>query len=262
MPEGRWILPRERRRATRPGRRSRLLDARLLRRRREAARRRDRRARSRREAAQRLDPSAPWRCGPAFAPEGRPARCGRRGAAAANGGNPGTSPSRPRSAALAEECSSRDGRRRVPPSTASRRDCRRLIARGLGLRRRRVHARRGVRVVPTPSLRVRRLLAGRADIVSPAGSRPDCLYTQMGFSRSARSPHRRCSPFDAAADGPSSARAPGSPSSSARGCAAMETASTRDGVGLSNESAEAPRPTGSSARCAKPTVAPRGIPGI
>jgi acyl transferase domain-containing protein/3-hydroxymyristoyl/3-hydroxydecanoyl-(acyl carrier protein) dehydratase len=47
------------------------------------------------------------------------------------------------------------------------------------------------------------LLAGRADAMLAGGvSRPDCLYTQMGFSQlRALSPTGRCSPFDAAADG-------------------------------------------------------------
>jgi acyl transferase domain-containing protein len=47
------------------------------------------------------------------------------------------------------------------------------------------------------------LLAGRADAMLAGGlSRPDCLYTQTGFSQlRALSPSGRCSPFDAAADG-------------------------------------------------------------
>ena len=47
------------------------------------------------------------------------------------------------------------------------------------------------------------LLAGRADAMLAGGvSRPDCLYTQMGFSQlRALSPGGRCSPFDARADG-------------------------------------------------------------
>ncbi len=47
------------------------------------------------------------------------------------------------------------------------------------------------------------LLAGRADAMLTGGlSRPDCLYTQMGFSQlHALSPSGRCAPFDAAADG-------------------------------------------------------------
>lgn len=47
------------------------------------------------------------------------------------------------------------------------------------------------------------LLAGRADAMLAGGlSRPDCLYTQMGFSQlRALSPKGRCSPFDAKADG-------------------------------------------------------------
>src|SRR5229473_1296528 len=52
-------------------------------------------------------------------------------------------------------------------------------------------------------LAVDELQAGRADAMLTGGlSRPDCLYTQMGFSQlRALSPTGRCSPFDAAADG-------------------------------------------------------------
>ena len=52
-------------------------------------------------------------------------------------------------------------------------------------------------------LAVDELRAGRADAMLAGGlSRPDCLYTQMGFSQlRALSPSGRCSPFDAAADG-------------------------------------------------------------
>jgi len=47
------------------------------------------------------------------------------------------------------------------------------------------------------------LRAGRADAMLSGGlSRPDCLYTQMGFSQlRALSPSGRCSPFDVKADG-------------------------------------------------------------
>lgn len=47
------------------------------------------------------------------------------------------------------------------------------------------------------------LLSGRADAMLAGGlSRPDCLYTQMGFAQlKALSASGRCSPFDAAADG-------------------------------------------------------------
>jgi acyl transferase domain-containing protein/3-hydroxymyristoyl/3-hydroxydecanoyl-(acyl carrier protein) dehydratase len=47
------------------------------------------------------------------------------------------------------------------------------------------------------------LLAGRADAMLAGGlSRPDCLYTQMGFSQlRALSLSGRCAPFDSAADG-------------------------------------------------------------
>ena len=52
-------------------------------------------------------------------------------------------------------------------------------------------------------LAVDELLAGRADAMLAGGvSRPDCLYTQMGFAQlRALSPGGRCSPFDARADG-------------------------------------------------------------
>ena len=52
-------------------------------------------------------------------------------------------------------------------------------------------------------LAVDELRAGRADAMLAGGlSRPDCLYTQMGFSQlRALSPSGRCSPFDATADG-------------------------------------------------------------
>ena len=47
------------------------------------------------------------------------------------------------------------------------------------------------------------LLAGRADVMLAGGlSRPDCLYTQMGFSQlNAISKQGRCAPFDHLADG-------------------------------------------------------------
>src|SRR5439155_5807875 len=47
------------------------------------------------------------------------------------------------------------------------------------------------------------LRAGRADAMLTGGlSRPDCLYTQMGFSQlRALSPSGRCAPFEARADG-------------------------------------------------------------
>lgn len=47
------------------------------------------------------------------------------------------------------------------------------------------------------------LLAGRTDVMLAGGlSRPDCLYTQMGFSQlNAISKTGRCSPFDSKADG-------------------------------------------------------------
>jgi acyl transferase domain-containing protein/3-hydroxymyristoyl/3-hydroxydecanoyl-(acyl carrier protein) dehydratase len=52
-------------------------------------------------------------------------------------------------------------------------------------------------------LAVDELQAGRADAMLAGGlSRPDCLYTQMGFSQlRALSPGGRCHPFDARADG-------------------------------------------------------------
>src|SRR5206468_6519476 len=52
-------------------------------------------------------------------------------------------------------------------------------------------------------LAVDELQAGRADAMLTGGlSRPDCLYTQMGFSQlRALSPSGRCAPFDAGADG-------------------------------------------------------------
>jgi 3-oxoacyl-(acyl-carrier-protein) synthase/3-hydroxymyristoyl/3-hydroxydecanoyl-(acyl carrier protein) dehydratase len=52
-------------------------------------------------------------------------------------------------------------------------------------------------------LAVDELQAGRADAMLTGGlSRPDCLYTQMGFSQlRALSPTGRCSPFDFSADG-------------------------------------------------------------
>ena len=47
------------------------------------------------------------------------------------------------------------------------------------------------------------LLSGRADLMLAGGlSRPDCLYTQMGFCQlRALSPSGRCAPFDARGDG-------------------------------------------------------------
>ena len=47
------------------------------------------------------------------------------------------------------------------------------------------------------------LQAGRADVMLAGGvSRPDCLYTQIGFSQlRALSPSGRCAPFDKSADG-------------------------------------------------------------
>jgi PfaB family protein len=47
------------------------------------------------------------------------------------------------------------------------------------------------------------LRSGRADAMLAGGvSRPDCLYTQMGFAQlRALSPRGRCAPFDASADG-------------------------------------------------------------
>ncbi len=47
------------------------------------------------------------------------------------------------------------------------------------------------------------LIAGRTDVMLAGGlSRPDCLYTQMGFSQlNAISKSGRCSPFDSKADG-------------------------------------------------------------
>jgi len=52
-------------------------------------------------------------------------------------------------------------------------------------------------------LAVDELQAGRCDAMLTGGlSRPDCLYTQMGFSQlRALSPSGRCAPFDAGADG-------------------------------------------------------------
>src|SRR5438128_1875770 len=52
-------------------------------------------------------------------------------------------------------------------------------------------------------LAVDELAAGRADAMLAGGlSRPDCLYTQMGFSQlRALSPSGRCAPFDSKADG-------------------------------------------------------------
>jgi PfaB family protein len=55
----------------------------------------------------------------------------------------------------------------------------------------------------TVKLAADELRAGRADLLLAGGaSRPDCLYTQMGFAQlRALSPSGRCSPFDAAGDG-------------------------------------------------------------
>src|SRR5690606_22220290 len=52
-------------------------------------------------------------------------------------------------------------------------------------------------------LAVDELLSGRVDAMLAGGvSRPDCLYTQMGFSQlRALSASGRCSPFDSRADG-------------------------------------------------------------
>ncbi|MCZ6602107.1 MAG: beta-ketoacyl synthase N-terminal-like domain-containing protein, partial [Planctomycetota bacterium] len=52
-------------------------------------------------------------------------------------------------------------------------------------------------------LSIDELLSGRADAMLTGGlSRPDCLYTQMGFSQlRALSPSGTCSPFDASGDG-------------------------------------------------------------
>ncbi len=52
-------------------------------------------------------------------------------------------------------------------------------------------------------LAVEELRSGRCDVMLTGGvSRPDCLYTQMGFSQlRALSPSGRCAPFDAGADG-------------------------------------------------------------
>ncbi len=52
-------------------------------------------------------------------------------------------------------------------------------------------------------LAVDELAGGRADAMLAGGlSRPDCLYTQMGFSQlRALSPAGRCAPFDSRADG-------------------------------------------------------------
>ena len=52
-------------------------------------------------------------------------------------------------------------------------------------------------------LSVDELVSGRADAMLTGGvSRPDCLYTQMGFSQlRALSPSGTCSPFDARGDG-------------------------------------------------------------
>jgi acyl transferase domain-containing protein/3-hydroxymyristoyl/3-hydroxydecanoyl-(acyl carrier protein) dehydratase len=48
-----------------------------------------------------------------------------------------------------------------------------------------------------------KLLTGRADVMVTGGvSRPDCLYTQVGFTQlAALSPSGRCAPFDRRADG-------------------------------------------------------------
>jgi acyl transferase domain-containing protein/3-hydroxymyristoyl/3-hydroxydecanoyl-(acyl carrier protein) dehydratase len=105
---------------------------------------------------------------------------------------------------LARQCLSRDPARRVHPYNRSVSLPAALLAQALGLG----GGSYTLDAACASSLYALKLAAdglkeGRLDAVLAGGiSRPDCLYTQMGFTQlRALSPSGRCRPFDAAADG-------------------------------------------------------------